>query len=168
MSLRDIPRTAIGGYLKVARWPLDRTTRLFRRGGERTTVELAVDQADATVRDAAGRIIRDDELQRDAARRKTATSQRGRAKSLREEAERKQRSAAQAEQRRKAASAKAAAERQERIERETRTERLEALDEEAEALDKHEEALTAADEAQRLRDAAGRVKAGRNNSAPSA
>ena len=24
MGLRDIPRTAIGGYIKVARWPLDR------------------------------------------------------------------------------------------------------------------------------------------------
>ena len=83
MGLRDIPRAAVGGYIKVVRWPLDRTVSLI--GGKR-----AVDRADAAARGAAGAALGDEQLKRDANRRSLATDERERADTLRAAAQTQQ------------------------------------------------------------------------------
>jgi hypothetical protein len=56
MNLRSVPRAALGGYIKAARWPLDRAARLVggRDDGRPGDAELGLDRAEAAVRDAAG------------------------------------------------------------------------------------------------------------------
>ena len=86
MNLRSIPRAAIGGYIKVLRWPLDRTAALLRRDGEPSGAERTVDRADAAARGAAGTVLGDEELKREANRRSLATDERERAATLRKAA----------------------------------------------------------------------------------
>src|SRR5919199_1894694 len=139
MNLRSIPRTAVGGYIKAVRWPIDRTTRLLRRDGDKSGAELAVDRADAAARGAAGTVLGDEELKQDASRRTKAADERERAQALsgaararaeqaEEDREAKAKRARQAEQRRKRAAEKAAAERKEAVEEQAKRERLEALE----------------------------------------
>ena len=85
MDIRTIPRTALNGYLRLLRVPVDAATGLLPREGEGARV--LVDRADAVVRDVAGRLWRDDELREDARRRLLAADERERALRLRSEAE---------------------------------------------------------------------------------
>jgi hypothetical protein len=90
MSLRTIPRAALGGYVKLLRWPLDTTLRLAGRGnGSTSGAALAVDRLDASARAAAGSVMGDDELRRDAELRRKAADEREDALHLRAEAERR-------------------------------------------------------------------------------
>ena len=70
MGLKDIPRTVVGGYLKVARAPIDATLKLAGHGKRG---EAVVDRADAAARDLAGTALGDEELRREAARSTTAS-----------------------------------------------------------------------------------------------
>src|SRR3954453_8833450 len=85
MTLRTIQRTAIGGWLSLARLPID--TALRFAGGNAPGVKLAVDRADATARTLLGALLGDEVLQEDADRRRTAAEERERAQRLRSEAD---------------------------------------------------------------------------------
>ena len=83
MTIRTIQRAAVGGSIKTARLPFDTAGALL--GSE--SAELALDRADAALRDTAGRLLFDDELRQDAARRRAALAERERALRLRTQAE---------------------------------------------------------------------------------
>ena len=101
MALKNIPRTVVGGYLKVARAPVDAALKLAGRGKQG---EVVVDRAEAAARDVAGTALGDEELRRDAARRRTAADTREEAIELREQAEEREGAAQQrADQKTKAA-----------------------------------------------------------------
>ena len=87
--IRTISRSAIGGYLKLLRFPFDSGIRLLGDGHRASRAEHALDRVDALVREVAGRALRDEELLEHGARLRAATSERERAQSLREEAERR-------------------------------------------------------------------------------
>jgi hypothetical protein len=188
--LKTIPRTAVEGYLRALRWPVDRTLRLA--GDRAAGAELTVDRVDATLRGLAGQALLDRELRAEAKRRHTAADEREKALRLRAEAElraergeqeateerdrartrraraedqRRQRTrhAAQTEERRRKATARTAAATEEAIDHRAKRARLEQLDTKAGALTEREEALTARDEAQRLGKAAAKAKAARKN-----
>lgn len=91
MNLRTIPRTAIDGYLKLVRLPLDTAVALLPGNGTGpgAAAGLALDRADAMVRAMAGMALGDTVLTDDAARRSVAADERQRALRLRTEAERK-------------------------------------------------------------------------------
>jgi hypothetical protein len=91
MNLRLIPRTALDGYLRLVRLPLDGTIAFLpgNGSGPRASAALAVDRADATARAIAGVLLGDSDLREDAARRRAAADERARALRLRGEAERK-------------------------------------------------------------------------------
>jgi len=115
MALRDIPRTAVGGYLKLARLPIDTGLKLIGRGGNSDAAKLAADRVDATAREAAATVLADDELKKDARKRHRATDERQRATKLRAKAQQKSAQAdaelterqEQAEQRRRQAAERA-------------------------------------------------------------
>ena len=121
MSIRDIPRGAVDGAVKLARLPVDAAIALLpgNGNGARPAATIAVDRVDATVRKVAGYALRDEELREDAMRRRVAADERARALRLRDTAE--ARSAAadekladrveQAEERRAAAEQRAKRER---------------------------------------------------------
>jgi hypothetical protein len=79
MGLRDIPRTAVGGYIKLARLPIDTSLKLIGRGGNGNASKLATDRVDATAREAAGSVLGDEQLKQDGRKRHQATEQRQRA-----------------------------------------------------------------------------------------
>ena len=132
MGLRDIPRTAVGGYIKLARLPLDTGLKLIGRGGNGNAAKLAADRVDATAREAAGTVLGDDQLKKDGRKRHRATEERQRAVKLRtqaqqksaqadaelnerqQQAEDKRREAAQRAEQRKKTAAEAARKRQQR------------------------------------------------------
>lgn len=91
MSMRTIPRSAVGGALKLARLPLDVAISLLPRNGDgaRPAASIAVDRWEATLREVAGYALADDELREDAIRRRAAADERARALRLREAAERR-------------------------------------------------------------------------------
>lgn len=91
MSMRAIPRTAVGAGLKLARLPLDLAVSMLPGNGDgvRPAASIAVDRWEATVRQVAGYALRDDELREDAERRRAAADERARALRLREAAERR-------------------------------------------------------------------------------
>jgi len=94
MDIKTMQRTALDRYLRTVRMPLDKAVDLFDRDGGNSgagAVRLTLDRADATVRDVAGRIWRDDELRAEATRRRVAADERERA--LRLEAAAEERSA---------------------------------------------------------------------------
>jgi hypothetical protein len=80
--VRTLSRAAVDGSLRAARLPVDTTLRLIGRAD--TT---AVDRLDATLRAVAGVVLVDEELQRDAERRRVAADERDRAATLHAEAE---------------------------------------------------------------------------------
>ena len=98
-------RTLIDGWMRLARWPVDRATGLLPGAdhGPRASVTRAVDRADATVRGLVGTALRDDELVADARRRRIAADERSRAAELRAEAEAKRVEAARREERERTA-----------------------------------------------------------------
>ena len=81
MNLRTIPRAAVGGYVKALRWPLDRAAGVLGRD----TTDL--DRAEAGAREAAGAVLGDDDMVRDAGRRRTAADKREEAARLRKQAQ---------------------------------------------------------------------------------
>lgn len=91
MSMRTIPRSAVGGAVKLARLPLDLAVSLLpgNGAGPRPAASIAVDRWEATLRRVAGYALRDDELREDAARRRVAADERARALRLRVAAERR-------------------------------------------------------------------------------
>src|SRR5512133_1044287 len=102
MSLRSLPRAAVGTSLKLARLPLDAALKVTGVG---TRGEAAVDRAEAAAADVAGVALGDDELRRDARRRRTAADEREQAQDLREAADRREAEAADAAEQRKEAAA---------------------------------------------------------------
>jgi hypothetical protein len=85
MEVRTMGRTLIDGWLRLARWPMDRVTKVLpgpNRGPQRF-VSVAVDRTDAAVREAIGGVLRDDELQADGRRRRIAADERAQAAQLR-------------------------------------------------------------------------------------
>ena len=91
MNVGAIPRTAVDGYLKLVRLPLDAVIGLVPGNGtgRATAAALALDRVDAAARSVAGAVLGDSVLREDAARRRLAADQRGRAFRLRADAERK-------------------------------------------------------------------------------
>lgn len=87
MDLQRIPRTGIDAYLRAVKLPWDAAARTLRRGRSVSPAELFLDRTDASVRAAMGRALRDEELQADARRRRTAVEERERALRLTAEAE---------------------------------------------------------------------------------
>lgn len=96
-TFADIRRRAIDGYLKVARTPIDRGLQLVTRGDDErlAPAKILVDRADAAVRKTVGRLVGDDELVSDGARREVAADERARALELHVQAEAKARQAEQ-------------------------------------------------------------------------
>src|SRR6059058_2112047 len=88
MNVRVIPRTAVTGYLKLVRTPLDSAIRLLpgSNGDGAKPTRLAVDRADATVRSVAGSLLADPVLREDGARRHQAARERERGMRLRSQA----------------------------------------------------------------------------------
>jgi dTMP kinase len=82
MNLRSIPRAAVGGSIKVARLPLDLTAAVIRRGTGRSGADIVVDRAEAAARGAAGTVLGDEQLKRDASRRSLAADERERADAM--------------------------------------------------------------------------------------
>lgn len=94
MSLiRAIPRTAVDGALKLTRLPLDIVMSMLpdngNAGGTQPAAGIALDRFEATLRDAAGIALFDNELREDAMRRRLAADERERELRLRAEAERR-------------------------------------------------------------------------------
>jgi hypothetical protein len=89
MNARVIPRTAVKGYLKLVRTPLDTVIGLLPGNGKgaKPTAQLAVDRADATVRAVAGALLRDPVLREDGEHRRQAAHERERGLRLRDRAE---------------------------------------------------------------------------------
>jgi hypothetical protein len=83
MGLRDIPRAAVGGYIKAVRWPVDRTVKALRGSGDTSGAEIVVDRADAAARGTAATVLGDEKLKQEAQRRSTAATERDRARKLR-------------------------------------------------------------------------------------
>jgi hypothetical protein len=85
MNVRLIPRTALNGYLRLVRTPLDTAIGLLPGNGDgpRPAAQLVVDRADATVRSMAGTLLRDPVLLEDGQRRRQAARERERAVRLR-------------------------------------------------------------------------------------
>jgi hypothetical protein len=117
--IRDITRTAIGGYVKLLRLPLDTALRVAGRG-KSSGAGQAVDHVDATAREVAGAVTGDEELKEQGRRKHKAAEQRGRAADLKAAAEAKRQEADQdldegrerAQQRRKQAGQRAQERRQ--------------------------------------------------------
>jgi len=90
MGVSTIRRTALDGWLRAVRLPVDTGVKLLGRDQDwAVALGLAVDRADAGVRDLTGRIFRDERLQDDARARRAAAEERQRALELRLEAKRR-------------------------------------------------------------------------------
>jgi len=91
MSMRDIPRSAVGSVVKLTRLPLDIAVSILPGNGaaRKPAAAIAVDRFEATLRDAAGIALFDTELREDAMRRRLAADERERELRLRAEAERR-------------------------------------------------------------------------------
>lgn len=89
MNARLIPRTALNGYLKLARVPVDTAIGLLPENGGRVkpAARLAVDRVDASVRRMAGVALGDPVLRDDAERRSRAVREREHGEQLRGRAE---------------------------------------------------------------------------------
>jgi colicin import membrane protein len=124
MSIRAIPRAAIGGSIKAVRLPLDIAVSLLPGdgAGPRPRAGLALDRLEARVRGLAGAALGDEVLREDAARRRLAADERERALRLRTAAARR---AAEADER-LADTREDAEERREEAAERARHQRLEA------------------------------------------
>ena len=91
MSARTISRSVVGGYVKLLRLPFDAAVGLRTRNGRRdlSVGTITLDRFEARLRSIAGHTLRDDELVRDADRRRLAADERERAGHLRAEAQRR-------------------------------------------------------------------------------
>src|SRR5215213_10177412 len=86
--VRGLSRAAVGGYIKALRLPLDAAVGLRTRNGGpgASRAEIALDRIEASARGAAGRVLGDEQLRQDAARRRIAADERARATRLHETA----------------------------------------------------------------------------------
>ncbi len=123
--IKDISRTAVDGYLKVVRTPIDAV--IARTDGERAdSLGVKVDRADAAARGIAGAALRDETLQEDARRRRAAADERLNAIRLRSVAEQRSEAAEirteeaeeEAEQRRRQAAEQAESQKKQAAQRE--------------------------------------------------
>ena len=89
MTVRDVPRLAVGGSLKLLRLPADVALRFVPGQRMAPSVKVAIDRADATARGIAGTLLADAMLQEDARQRHEAAGERERALRLRVAAERR-------------------------------------------------------------------------------
>jgi hypothetical protein len=88
MNIKQIPGSALAGYLDLVKRPIDAVARRTRRDDATTSAaELVIDRLDASVRDAAGRVFGDEVLQDDARKRRLAAAERQRALELKVKAE---------------------------------------------------------------------------------
>jgi hypothetical protein len=88
MNVRAVPRTALKGYLKLVRTPLETAIGLLPRNDSGAKpAQLAVDRADATVRTVAGTLLGDPVLREDGERRRLAAKERERGLRLRHQAD---------------------------------------------------------------------------------
>jgi hypothetical protein len=84
MAVRDVGRSALDHWLKVARFPFDAAAHLLPGDSRRSdSALLFVDRADATVRATIGALFRDEALVDDAGRRRAALEERVRATEIR-------------------------------------------------------------------------------------
>jgi colicin import membrane protein len=113
-------RTLIDGWMRLAKWPVDRATGLLPGAdhGPRAKATQLVDRTDAALREAVGTVLRDGELRADARRRRIAADERGRAAELRAKADAKRTAAEVREQEQR----EAAEERREQAQREAQAE----------------------------------------------
>lgn len=110
--------TAVDGYLKVVKLPLESALGLL--GENAPAAKISLDRADATVRSLAALVLNDDVLQEDANRRRLAADERERALKLRAEAQNRSEAAdeklaereAQAERQRQEAARRAESQRE--------------------------------------------------------
>ena len=88
MNARTIPGTAVDGYLRLVRVPLDGAISLLPGNGTgaKPTAEIALDRLDATLRGAIANLFSDTALRDDAERRRIAAQERKRALRLRAKA----------------------------------------------------------------------------------
>ena len=86
MTLRTIPRAALGGSLKLIRLPLDLASRLAGRRGE--ALRVSADRTEASLLGVAGSLMADPDLKEDARLRGLAADERRHALELRAEAAR--------------------------------------------------------------------------------
>ena len=86
MTLRTIPRVAIGGGLGLVRLPFDAALRFAGERGPAPVMRLMVDRADGTARGAFASLLGDDQLQDEASRKLAAADERARAIRLRKQA----------------------------------------------------------------------------------
>ena len=146
MNLKTVPRTAVTTYIKVVRWPIDRV--LGR------DAKLVVDRAEASARDVAGTVLGDEQLQRDAEKRRVVADEREKAAKLRAEAQTRRQQAtrkanerkAKAEQERTQATRDAKA-KQDKAKRERDAATKRATDAEAKRKEATEKAAAAKQEA---------------------
>jgi flagellar biosynthesis GTPase FlhF len=91
MSIRAIPRSAIGGSIRAARLPLDIAVGLLPGNGDgpSASATVALDRVEAHLRDLAGIALADEALREDAALRRLAADERERALRLRAAAARR-------------------------------------------------------------------------------
>jgi hypothetical protein len=150
-NFANIRRSAIDGYLKAVRTPIDTGMKLVTRGDDErlAPAQLVVDRADAIVRKTVGRIIGDNELVSDGARREVAADERARALELKATAEVKSRQADEEFRRRR----EQAVQQEEQAERKAEQQR-----QQVEATRKEEE-RKAADEARRRKEASHKIEA---------
>ena len=85
MDIRSIRRALVSAWLDLARLPWELGARSVNR--RQPQFALAVDRADAVARSFAGHLLRDDVLVADAAQRRAASDERGRAIRLRAQAD---------------------------------------------------------------------------------
>lgn len=87
--IRELPRTALQQYLSFTRLPLTAVERIFRRGEQGAAPwapALLFEGFEATVKDVAGSVWRDDVLRRDASLQRTRVAELRRAGQLEAEA----------------------------------------------------------------------------------
>src|SRR4051794_17072893 len=84
MEVRQVGRSAVDRWLRVARVPLDAVAR-FLPGNEESgsSATLFIDRADASLRATLGGLLHDDVMRDDAARRRAALAERVRAIEIR-------------------------------------------------------------------------------------
>jgi hypothetical protein len=172
--MQHLVSKAVATTLDVARWPLERTRRMLPSAADGFGLQVTglLDRADGAVRAAAGRALRDPELEAEGRRRQVAATERIEAARLRTVADEKRTEAEQQKAERLAAQERAAEVRKEKV-RQTEAQRkaattkaakqarLRVLDDESEAIAQEEGAVAATSEAERLATAAAKAKAAR-------
>jgi hypothetical protein len=88
MKIDELPRKALLGYLELSRLPLTAAERALGKTEGTWPLTIAADRAQATVKDIAGRILRDETLRADANLQNAALDERLRAVGAEMEAER--------------------------------------------------------------------------------